>query len=187
MDLCFPSLQVKYQTALLSQFDRILSACERLIAKEENTFQTCSWHLSQRQELWVTLPKISPWLGGYNEADHQYACCLNTDKGWLIGNKKDLFWGEGIKNKSSYQPLLLLGRRKGLSGCLTLPGTREELPALCSCRPGLLLADQWPVLTEGTPPAKLKSSSNKSNLLLVWGDETPLASTNWPTVRAVVN
>lgn len=145
---------------MLRRFDRILSACERLIAKEESTSQTCCCHLSQRQELWVILPKISQLTWRLQWSWPSVGLLPYADKGWLIGNEKDLFWGEGIKSKRFLPAsLFLLGRRKGVSGCLTLPGTREELPALCCCRAGWVLADQWPVLAEDTLPAKLKSSS----------------------------
>lgn len=53
--------------------------------------------------------------------------------------RKISFGEKESRTKGSYQPLLLLGRRKGLSGCLTLPGTRTELPAFCFCSAGWLL------------------------------------------------
>lgn len=159
MDLCFPSLQVKWQTALLRQLDRILSACERQIAKEESTFQTCSCHLSQRQELWVILPKMRQLTWRLQWSWPSVGFLPYAGKGWLIGNENNLFWGEGIKNKRFLAASASLGKKKG-SLRVSDPGRDEGKAASPSLlQAGWLLAEQWPVLAEGTPPAELKSST----------------------------
>lgn len=154
VDLCFPSLQVKWQTALLRQLDRILSACERQIAKEESTFQTYSCHLSQRQELWVILPIIRQLTWRLQWSWPSIGLLPYAGKGWLIGNEKDLFWGEGIKKKRFLPASASLGKKKGTFS-VSDSGRGQGRAAI----PSWLLAEQWPVLAEGTSPAKLKSSS----------------------------
>lgn len=155
----FSIIANKVANSLLSQFDRILSACERLIAKEESTFQTCSCHLSQRQELWVILPKINQLTWRSQWSWPSLGLLPYAGKGWLIGNEKDLFWGEGIKNKRFLPASAFLGKKKGtlrVSDPARDQG-RATSPLLLQGR----LAAGWSVASVGwsTPPAKLKSSS----------------------------
>lgn len=78
------------------------------------------WHLSQRQEAWGYPLQNKPVDLEYIMKETISWPC--TDKGWLVGIKEDLFCGEGIKSQQ-FLPVhsLLLGRRKGFSGCLSLP------------------------------------------------------------------
>lgn len=69
----------------------------------------------------------------------------------MIENEEDLFRGEGIKNKRFLPASASLGQKKGTPR----DQDRATSSLLLQCR----LADQWPVLAEGAPPVKSRSSS----------------------------